>query len=821
MKLKYKLIVVLCIVLALAYGYYDYAIKTKFTMQLPEQTEFTYTPVETIVGSQLTGDEEPIKVTEKNGVSLYIDPLTTNVILKNSENEIITETLPGLKSKDKSVQGALLTPMNVSYKLNDFTAPLTVSVYDESILKQSYIIDMLDQGVMVSYSMGQSGITQEMIPPVIEKDMYENQIEPALDERQKAKLGSHYTYRSTKEVYEKGGKIKPSSLVEMYNYIYVLGGYTEEDLANSYEKYDIKPEEETEPIGGTVSIIYNLDDDGNLNVQIPLEKIEVSGINQVVSIDVLPGLLSTRNGHFLVPDGSGAIVDTTSAKASNIYTKDFTNLNNEIVGNYNDLVTENLTLPLFANDNIIAFINSGAVSATLHVELNGKSKLIYPSINTQYSSFYSFSNDKETAGLNLTSDQITGTFDITYKIYEQKQTIYDYVKTTREYYINKYNLSEEPISPSMYLYVIGGFDFTDYMLGVPYTNFDTLTTSEDIMMISEELSKIENLKFIYDGWNQNGINSSLENTKPLKANGDVEKLVSDNENISLALNLVRVSTKFSDGYNPKVDGAYGVFGEPTMLLNILNSSFEEDDNSDEYFYLSPAYLQSAIDNFVTDFELSKNIFIKDLSKLGYASFKSNESVMPLEAEQLIADVITTLKENDFNIGMNNPAIDRGFRADYIVNVPTDSSEHNVFDYSVPFVQLVYSDIIDYTNTAINLSPDGNIQKQVMRAMETKSSLLFTIGVNQVSKLKGTNFDQYYSIDYTRLKDTIIDINDEYDKFLSEINNEPITNFEIIDDGAEVVTYGDEVKVIFNYSDDEVTYEGTQVKPNSYKIMEGE
>lgn len=817
MKRKYKIIIALIIVISYIILYYS-SLQTSFKSSNIESEAIDFTSTKQILGEELKGDEKEIEVTTKNGVTMFIDPLTTNIILRDESGKEIATTLPGLKDIENS-RLETKSPINVTYNLDNFTTPTKMSGYEESVAKHLYNIDLGSEEVKVTYMLGQSGITQDMIPQFIDKDTFENQFKENLTEDQYKFVKIYYRYNDIEEAYEKGKKINPNKITELYTDIYTNAGFTAEDLEASNEKYSVEPSDEAEPLGFTVPLIYGLDDEGNLNVKVPLNEVVATGVNQIDSIDILPGFLSVKKGHFLVPDGSGAIIDTSKPKSSNIYTKAYTNLDEEIVGNYDEIVSENLTLPLFANENIIAFINNGAEIANLNVELNGNIGLIYPSLTTQYSSFYNFSETADGTGLNLTSPQIEGVFDITYKVHEEKQTISDYIKQTREYVANKMGLKNKSVTPYLNLYAIGGYNFRNYFAGVPYTDIDTLTSVEDLQDFVDKLGKIENLRVIYDGWNEKGVNSSLKETKPFNKNGDVKSFTESYPNTSLAVNLIRVSTLFADGYNQNVDGSYGVFGKTSELSNILNSSFKENPNSDNYYYLSPIYLLDAVDSFINNFDSSTSIFIKDLSHLGYASFNSKKLALPIQSEDIIDQVITKLKDAGLEIGMNNPILDRGFKADYIIGLPSENSGDDIFDFSIPFTQLVYSGFVDQANESVNLSKDGNIKKQILRAFETKSSITFTVGSENSSNLKGTNFDKYYSTNFEYWLDTILEVSSQYQKFTSDINKGNIKNYKSIDNSVDLIEYDNGKAAVFNFSNESTQYNGETIAPLSYKVME--
>ncbi len=783
-----------------------------------------YSHFNTIVPKLETSEEtisKSIDITSNDQVSiatvgtkeLIIDPQTTNVTLYDGDTKLL-ETLPGLNSNEKS--SLVRSPIVVDYKTTSTSATSSMNAYDESINKGTYQIDLVEDGAIVTYSLGQAVTIDDQVPQAIEKKRYEA-IEKKISDAQKVTLSSYYSYSKEKDAYIRPPKIKPSKMSEIYSILYDDGDYTTEDLEKDNKILNSSSSAIVEPISFVIPVKYALDPDGNFKVSIDLDKVTYSGVHQFTQIRVLPGLLAAKDGYFLVPDGSGAIIDLKTSKTVNRYNKEYSPVLEDVLGEYKNIVSEDLSLPVFANSNILGIITNGSAASSLNVDLSSSSKLIYPTINMQYGMFYELNTTGN--GVNLASKETNGQFEVTYYANEKEQSYYDYAQVVSEYYANKYSLERIDNQFTTNLEVIGAYNFTNYLLGIPYDDINSLTTLEQVNTMLEQLDSQTNYNISYYGWAKAGLNANGLDTK---LNKSVKKGLENDEvisNLSYAVNLVTLDQDYLGQFNKNTDVVYGIQGKANKMYPILNSSFEEDKLKTTKYLISPSKLTSVIEQFSKQFDLSSNITITDLGMSAYGDYLQNKEVTPILAETIIMNNLNSLNEQ-FNVTINSPILERGFTSDNIIGLSSESSNHDIFDYDVPFTQLVYYRLIPTANEPINLSNDGNITNNVLKAMETKSNLDFVVSFEDSSSLKTTDFDKYYAISFDYWSTVINDAINEYNQFIAKIENGTITNHQIVAENIVKITYDNGLVAYFNYNDIEVEIDGIKLKPNNYVVKKG-
>ncbi|MBR6650751.1 MAG: hypothetical protein IKL36_04995 [Clostridia bacterium] len=93
-------------------------------------------------------------------------------------------------------------------------------------------------------------------------------------------------------------------------------------------------------------------------------------------------------------------------------------------------------------------------------------------------------------------------------------------------------------------------------------------------------------------------------------------------------------------------------------------------------------------------------------------------------------------------------------ADHIIDIATDSSNLLRASESVPFVTMVLHGYTNYSGSAINM--EGDVQKTLLKAIETGSSLYFTLCYQNTTALKESDeYNKYYSVSYEIWKDDMI------------------------------------------------------------------
>ncbi|MGL5021048.1 MAG: DUF5696 domain-containing protein [Mycoplasmatales bacterium] len=763
-----------------------------------------YTVVNTIDISNQS--QEDILIQEKNGSKLFINVETTNMYVVR-DGEIIFETLPFAQNSSVS-NPTLKSPFNISYVPINSVAETQVDMYSEAIDKDSYTIDILDDGVLVNYTLGSGSVSLSLLPKYIDITRFE-EINLKLDTKSQKVLASVYSKSSQQEAYVRLAEVKPKLVNDIYRILYTNVGYTEDELKESNEKFKVKEEKIQEVLSISLPLVVKLNDQGDLKANLDMKKATVSGLESLTRIDVLPTAMSRDSQYFLVPDGSGAIINPNNQ--SGFYKKEFSTVESDTNNSKDKINEQQLTLPVFGNNKTMAYIDNGASSMELVADFINEQKMIFPSIKTQYISNVKFG----TADIKIYSDLTKENYEITYLSSTLDQTYMQQADKISSYTSSKYDLTESIENPGLNLEFIGTYNYDDFAFGIPKTKYRSATTFEKAEEILSKFSGI-NVTDSYIGWLEKGIKQSGKDYKISKKNGKESSLNSlvETNNTYLGYNLATFYDKYSSSFNKSKDSTYTAANIVSDQQDVLKSTLNPNLKLDSYNILQP---QKLLDNAQTALDKSRSdeMYIRDLGSLGIANFKKNQSIFPGEANNYVIEVLKFLSEK--NIMISNTSVERGFYADYVTDLPTKSSNSFKFDYSIPFIQLVYKDFINYSTSSINLANSGNPQREVLKAIETNSDLKYIISGNESIEFKNSDYSYYYSTYFNDWEEFIMQSAQKQKEFYDKVGTTEIINHQTINPDIIKVTYENGKFAVFNYSNENAVIDGLTIEVNNYMI----
>ena len=159
--------------------------------------------------------------------------------------------------------------------------------------------------------------------------------------------------------------------------------------------------------------------------------------------------------------------------------------------------------------------------------------------------------------------------------------------------------------------------------------------------------------------------------------------------------------------------------------------------------------------------------------------------------------------------------------DIAKNIPYQTTQYEILDYSIPFYQLVINGLFDYSGESFNANSEKGTMEHVMRMIETGSNMSFTFSYDSSEKLLPTDYNYYYYTMYTDWVDTVKEVYD--DLFELGIYNGELVAHEYVSSNVFKVTYdtaNGEVVIYLNYTrNNYVTPNGTTVSPKSYKVVQ--
>jgi len=792
---------------------------------------------------------------------MYVDTETLNIRIEDMNTGAVWNAIP----TDEDANASDKSPIIIRYLGKDSTI-YEWDAFTYCISNDRYAINKIKNGVQFIFDFMEttSARLSEYMPQKISIERYEEVFiekmkemvaDGSMDkdkaERYKAALDLVYSKDEEQDCYyNRFSGVPPISITTLLIEFSKEIGYTTDMLKKDSAEFGIDVVI-TEPANFKITVEAVLDKD-DLVVRIPTYEFETGNSDYMLqNIMVFPGFgyvsaLDTDEGFIFAPDGSGALFKLNNYDgvypeySRPVYDNTFYDTRYEM-SNY----PENIKMPVFgmAYNNekgdlqgFLGIIEEGAETAYINVRLGSKdiNKGGIP-YNKVFSSFDSMQYSRvKVFGPYSTNDarylSTTGLihvdYKVRYKLFTEDATYFNMAKAYRDYLIRANNLYVNyENKPKLFLDVISSLSVKSRFLGIPYEDTISMTTYAELTDILKDLQEI-NKVVSYSGMFNNGLyNKLLNRVETVPENGskeDYEQLMnivkSNGDELFINVNLLRVYSE-GNGFNPGKHALYGFDGKPAVVMNYDLSTGQYNSMSRGYYLLNPKYLSSVVGSFIKNTKAYDHIYINDIGDTYYASYKQQEIIDPYSAKQILNSNIEQLAEKK-TIAINNPNIDQIGYIKYAVNISRESSNFGTMYTSIPFRQLVLNGLTEYTTLDVNMSSDSS-DYYVLQALELGSHPKFTISGKSVDILKAADFHDYFSIEYSKLANTIKSVYAEYKEGFNKIGSQEIVNHRILSDNVFETTYKSGAKVIVNYNKFPVTVENDEINALDYIIKTGD
>ncbi len=649
-------------------------------------------------------------------------------------------------------------------------------------------------------------------------------------------------------------------------------GYFEEYTDYTYDRLHEDYEEVKEEADGdkfvmeeqpnfTFNVKYTVDNDGFKAEFDAGSMVYNKDKYYVSSITILPYFAAAKRedkGYTFLPDGSGAIVRFEDIVANKIVDNIVGTLYGTDFALYqiSDKNVEKYTMPVFGlannskNSGYFAIIEDGealASIASIHTSY----------YHTSYSSFKLTSTDKYdladafssgTTSSNMISvkaDQVyDGKCTVKYAMLSEENASYmGMANYYRDYLIANGTLDKikaESVTDftKLFVEVFGSIQVDDKVLTFPVKVHKALTTFEDVKTIHKELTEagLGNMTFLLKGFANGGLNSTYPTAvkwqKVLGGKDGFNALLDYAKGADLEIapdvefTYSQGIKKFS-GFNYKKNGVRTLDNRYSTKreYNASTQTFERTGG----VAISSASFALAYEKFyasVSEYQLS-TLAVRTLGSDLNSDFDKKEYY---DREASKDNVVTMLKllsgkqENSTNKGYSL-VVDSGNSyaipyASAILGAALDSSRFFIQSEAIPFYGIVYHASKEFAGNAINM--DGDSDYMFLKALENGASLYFTVAMQNTEYLKfDKEYNKYYSVKYSILKDEIISLYKEFNELMKDKQDKYIVEHEFMNNeyGYDVIRKADGV-ALNNSSVVLVVYEGGEgfiLNYNSYDV----
>lgn len=486
---------------------------------------------------------------------------------------------------------------------------------------------------------------------------------------------------------------------------------------------------------------------------------------------------NVEDGYLFVPDGSGAVIEFNNGKTSTtvykskVYGKDIA-----ITTSSAGAKTEQTYLPVLGivkdldghDEAMVAVVNKGDAYASVNAYVSGQNA---NEINSAWFSFDFRATDTFAMGWksNLTTFQAgeNRVDDIEvcyYFMTDDEINIADLADTYRNYLINEKGLTKQSTEKANALAVttMGGTITKKSVLGFPVDQQTVATSYSQAKEILEKLEDlgVDDIQLIYNEFTNSDMKGQVtvgaDYSSKLGGKNDFKDLYQYTKDKGIAfypsidfMEYVNSGNGYSFMLNSskRVTKAYA-----TQTDFNLAFGFPDTEVKPTWTILSPYYYDEVFDKIVKSFtsEGIDTISLNQATSLLYSDFsrKNSEGKSQVVRQDALNYLVDGYKKiNDAGISMIAQACN-AYALPYvsaITNVPLYSSNYDLFDYDVPFYQMVVHGYIPYSSKPVNASSNANELR--LLSMMAGSAIHYELMYNSPSEFEDSKYDKYYYSNY--------------------------------------------------------------------------
>lgn len=723
--------------------------------------------------------------------------------------------------------------------------------------------------IRIIYTFGTPS-DEYFVPIAFEKEFYENSILPKItnatdvrrinryyklfDPAQKNdtfdEMAAKYPVIKTRPIYILVDESQSKDVMKDITGYMQKAGYTIEKYKEDVLNFNISEEALNAPTGFTVPVEYELTTTGFkasiLNDQI----LETNKTDKIINLSLLEYFNATSGVEpqtYLVPDGSGALINTTTQNGL-IYSQLLFGSDESIQTSTFGALSQNAHLPVFGaygkNCGYLAVVEGGAYQATVQAKTKGVSA----PMNTIFCDFQirgmmttDIGTDRNMPVINLYAKHISYDYPvINFLFLDAVQQDYSGMAAVyRNYLINAGMLNKNPFSQDMPFYL----DFTCLItknvqaMGISINKKIVLADFKGMTDVIKKLhaAGITNLRIRLKGVSPDGLSQSaaykFQFSNKLgtldEMNSLIESVTKAGGKIFFEGNFMEVFKDGSwDGFVPKSDGAYYLDRNLVKVSDFDRVTLEYNKAVSPRYLVSPVLLPEWVDKYIKSYQnkiisnKDSGIAWGDAGNRLYSDFNFKKDFDRSMAVSSIVETMAILKKESGSILIEGG---NAYAIPYASDIISTSYQNSLFPIekiSVPFYQMVIHGFIPYSGPAMNQVSDQ--QKAFLANFEFGGSIYYDWIVNDDALLKSTDYEAgNYSLQYINSIDKAIEQYKSINQQMAALQEETIVKHETINDTVSITTYSSGAKAIVNYGESAIDVSGVRIEGQDWKILGGD
>lgn len=550
--------------------------------------------------------------------------------------------------------------------------------------------------------------------------------------------------------------------------------------------------------GVSVPFFVTVEDD-HFDVAVAVDEItetETSAVTDLELFAELDAADASENGHFIVPDGSGALIRFNNGKigateySQKIYGQDLA-----ISQDLAPKKIEQAYLPFLGivreDRALLETVTDGAAYATARASVRGQNGAEY---NTAGFEFALRSRDRyflRDTPFDVCESGIVPEERIAvryYPIAKKNAGFVDVAKRYRQHLFDEGMMTERELpEPPLFIDLYGGTMTESSFLGVSAEHQTAATTYSQAREILERLTEMgaDELVVTYNDFNKAGltgkISAGADYSGTLGGKSGFKSLADYCATVGITLAPSAELGSFArsgNGYSITGSSVVGVTKAYAVQHKYERAFGTPDKTRSDSYILSPAYFESAYGKVISSFS-SEGIAAASFgngTSILYSDFSENENKRTSRGQAV--GILKSCYEMVNNSGLTfvtSACNDYALKyADYIRNVPTHGSGFDIEDEDVPFYEAVIHGFIPYTTTAGNASAD--IDRHALLSMLTAAPPHYGFMYESPGKFADSDYEELF---YTQYEAWLSSAAEDYMLFkenLAQAALSPITDY---------------------------------------------
>ncbi len=549
---------------------------------------------------------------------------------------------------------------------------------------------------------------------------------------------------------------------------------------------------------------------------------------------------SEEEGYLITPDGSGAVINFNNGKSKSAeYSQKLYGRDVAVSSEMAPAKTEQAYLPIVGivkEDNaLLAVATEGSAYATARASINGQGATSYNSAWFDFSlrSADSYYMGQSNAALSAYETNIIPEDKVTVRYYPIAKTNADYVDVALRYQqhlVDEGVLTKGKTSEGLpfYLDIFGGTVKQQSVMGFPVSLETAATTYEQAKEIIEKLYAlgVDDLVITYEDFNKAGITSRISNSVDYAGTlggKSKYKLLSDycaSIGATLAPSVdIQEFHRSGNGYSTTTSSVIRVTKAYATQIEYERAFGTPHDTRESWYIMTPAYYQDAVQKIVNSYvkEGITAISLEEATNMLYSDFTANttKQTSRQKAVEYLQSCYQIIKDNGLTFvadACNDYALKY---VDCIRNVPLYSSDFDIYNYDIPFYEIVIHGYIPYTTKAMNASSSAD--EMYLLALATGTPVHYEVMYENPNEFTDSTYDTLFYTYYDGWLDNAAAQYRVSQDFIKGLADETITDFEYIDSKVVKTTFSDGTVIKADLENLKLEINGTAINLTDYGL----